>query len=111
MEGVEDGNYYEEAEQSDECEDEAVVSWVSYDYTANKVSGEEGGGHVKTSAVSGKEGGGHVKTSAATGVGLQQLLELIDDKLRPSEIEEEKSIFHRKWRPPRNEDNEIAIDR
>ncbi|KAL8472849.1 hypothetical protein ACS0TY_029897 [Phlomoides rotata] len=112
LEGLEDGNYYEEADHPADWianEDEAD-SWVSYDDCTigrdtvngkpNEVSGES---HLEPT--------GHVKTSAATGVGLQELLELIDDKLRPCETKEERSIFNRKWRPPRSEDNEITIER
>ncbi|CAN4079817.1 unnamed protein product [Withania somnifera] len=46
----------------------------------------------------------HVKTSALTGVGLQELLELLDEKLKPQKIID-KDIFDRKWRPPRTEDS------
>lgn len=51
-----------------------------------------------------------VKTSAVTGVGLQELLELIDDKLKRIRVVE-RSSFDRKWRPPRRdeEDSNIAI--
>lgn len=60
--------------------------------------------------------GPHVRTSAITGVGLQELLELIDEKLRipdekmKAEQGVEKDIFHRKWRPPRAEDAGIAVE-
>lgn len=40
----------------------------------------------------------HIKTSAVTGVGLAELLELIDEKL-PRVQAVERSIFDRKWRP------------
>lgn len=108
--GLEDGNYYEEADRSDDwiTGENEPDSWVSYDDCTigrDTVNGQP-------SEVSGESPTGHVKTSAATGVGLQELLQLIDEKLRPREIEEEeRSIFHRKWRPPRTEDNEIAIER
>ncbi|CAI9111224.1 OLC1v1011397C1 [Oldenlandia corymbosa var. corymbosa] len=46
-----------------------------------------------------------VQTSALTGVGLQELLEIIDNKLgRQREEVVERSIFFSKWRPPRSED-------
>ncbi|XP_041017024.1 GTP-binding protein At3g49725, chloroplastic [Juglans microcarpa x Juglans regia] len=60
--------------------------------------------------------GAHIRTSAITGVGLQELLELIDEKLRiqdekmKAEQGVEKGIFHRKWRPPRAEDAGIAVE-
>ncbi|XP_027074723.2 GTP-binding protein At3g49725, chloroplastic-like [Coffea arabica] len=47
----------------------------------------------------------YVKTSAIMGVGLQELLELIDERLKiQNEKVVERSIFDRKWRPPRSED-------
>ncbi|KAA3474066.1 GTP-binding protein chloroplastic-like [Gossypium australe] len=58
----------------------------------------------------------HVKVSALTGVGLQKLLELIDEKLKvqddqlKSEKVVENSYIGRKWRPPRKEDEEVAIE-
>ncbi|GAB4846848.1 hypothetical protein Ancab_025857 [Ancistrocladus abbreviatus] len=59
----------------------------------------------------------HVKTSALMGVGLRELLELIDDKLEAVGESEhtrrrgERSEFDRKWRPPRTEDSGIAVER
>ncbi|KAE8725655.1 GTP-binding protein [Hibiscus syriacus] len=56
----------------------------------------------------------HVKVSALTGVGLQQLLELIDEKLKvqDEQMKSEKvvgsSFVDRKWRPPRKE--EVAVE-
>uniref|UniRef100_A0A803KYD1 Hflx-type G domain-containing protein n=1 Tax=Chenopodium quinoa TaxID=63459 RepID=A0A803KYD1_CHEQI len=59
----------------------------------------------------------HVKTSAVTGVGLQELLELIDDKLVQIDKEQhssqrvlEKSGFDRKWRPIQAEKVGIAVE-
>jgi hypothetical protein len=58
--------------------------------------------------------GPHVRTSAITGVGLQELLELIDEKLRfqdekmKADKVVERGDFNRKWRPPRAEDASIA---
>lgn len=60
--------------------------------------------------------GPHVRTSAIMGVGFQELLELIDEKLR---IQDKKTkaqrvvgrgLFERKWRPPRTEDDAIAAE-
>ncbi|MCE3051214.1 hypothetical protein HAX54_049139, partial [Datura stramonium] len=65
---------------------------------------------VKSETQSGSESGPHVKTSALTGVGLQELLELLDEKLKPQKTIE-KDIFDRKWRPPRTEeDSRIAVE-
>ena len=60
--------------------------------------------------------GPHVRTSAIMGVGFQELLELIDEKLR---IQDKKTkaqrvvgrgLFERKWRPPRTEDDAIVVE-
>lgn len=43
--------------------------------------------------------GPHVKTSSLTGVGLQELLELIDERLEVQKVVH-RSVFNSKWRPP-----------
>ncbi|KAM7516415.1 hypothetical protein LguiA_005998 [Lonicera macranthoides] len=50
-----------------------------------------------------------VETSAVTGVGLQELLELIDDKLKSQRVVK-SNIINRKWRPPREEDSGIVVE-
>ncbi|OMP01760.1 hypothetical protein COLO4_11627 [Corchorus olitorius] len=58
----------------------------------------------------------HVKVSALTRVGLQELLEIIDDRLKvqddklKSQKAVENNIFDRKWRPPRKEEEAVAVD-
>ncbi|KAK9749616.1 hypothetical protein RND81_02G138500 [Saponaria officinalis] len=58
----------------------------------------------------------HVKTSAVTGIGLQQLLEVIDEKLMKIDKEQksdtvvERSVFDRKLRSPRAERTDIAVE-
>jgi hypothetical protein len=58
--------------------------------------------------------GPHLKISAMTGVGLQELLELIDDRLKTQDEKfkeqnvVERGFFNKKWRPPRTEDAGIA---
>ncbi|ESW13482.1 hypothetical protein PHAVU_008G200200 [Phaseolus vulgaris] len=61
------------------------------------------------------QSGPHVKASAITGVGLQELLELIDNKLcvqnKKGAQVVERSIYDRKWRPPHNqEESGIAVE-
>ncbi|GFZ18841.1 GTP-binding protein, HflX [Actinidia rufa] len=51
----------------------------------------------------------HVKTSAIMGVGLQELLELIDSKLKSQNVVE-RNIIDRKWRPPRTEDTDMTVE-
>ncbi|KAI8534724.1 hypothetical protein RHMOL_Rhmol10G0119000 [Rhododendron molle] len=51
----------------------------------------------------------HVKTSAVMGVGLKELLEIIDKKLKSQNVVERNAI-DRKWRPPRTEDSGIAVE-
>ncbi|KAI3451890.1 hypothetical protein Pfo_008555 [Paulownia fortunei] len=116
---LEDGVYHEQADYSDDwlsCEDEQDP-WVDYDghsvgcETVNGQQNEFSGDWwaAAKGSQSQSESTGHVKTSAVTGVGLQELLELIDEKLGACQVVE-RSIFDRKWRPPRREDNEIAIE-
>ncbi|KAI7747194.1 hypothetical protein M8C21_029555 [Ambrosia artemisiifolia] len=50
----------------------------------------------------------HVKTSGITRVGLQELLELIDDKLKTDKVVE-RSVFDRKWRPPQKQDTGVVV--
>ncbi|KAG5528321.1 hypothetical protein RHGRI_029106 [Rhododendron griersonianum] len=51
----------------------------------------------------------HVKTSAVMGVGLNELLEIIDKKLKSQNVVERNAI-DRKWRPPRTEDSGRAVE-
>lgn len=57
-----------------------------------------------------------VKISAITGVGLQELLQIIDERLKILDNKQkvknvvEKDIFNRKWRPPHSEDSSIAFE-
>ncbi|KAB5547486.1 hypothetical protein DKX38_010892 [Salix brachista] len=54
--------------------------------------------------------GPHLRISAMTGVGLQELLELIDDRLKTQDEKfkeqnvVERGFFNKKWRPPRTEE-------
>lgn len=50
----------------------------------------------------------HVKTSAISKVGLQELLDLIDDKLKTEKVVE-RSVFDRKWRPPQEQDTSVVV--
>jgi hypothetical protein len=60
--------------------------------------------------------GPHVKTSAITGVGLQELMELIDQKLSIQDKKlkgaqvVERNLFDRKWRPSHSQDSSIAVE-
>lgn len=57
-----------------------------------------------------------IKVSAITGVGLQELLEIIDEKLktldnkRKSPNVVERDFFNTKWRPPRREDSAVSVE-
>ncbi|XP_024028343.1 GTP-binding protein At3g49725, chloroplastic [Morus notabilis] len=61
------------------------------------------------------QSGPHVKTSALTGVGLQELLQIIDERLRDQDDKVkakyvvERSAFGQKWRPPREEETAVAV--
>lgn len=60
--------------------------------------------------------GPHVKTSAITGVGLQELMELIDEKLSSQDEKlkgaqvVERNLFDRKWRPSHTQNSSIAVE-
>ncbi|XP_010248316.1 PREDICTED: GTP-binding protein At3g49725, chloroplastic [Nelumbo nucifera] len=51
----------------------------------------------------------HVETSAIMGVGLQELLSLIDEKLKTQKALERSSL-NRKWRPPQIVDDKMAVE-
>ncbi|KAL1195046.1 GTP-binding protein [Cardamine amara subsp. amara] len=53
--------------------------------------------------------GPHVRVSALTGVGLKELLYLIDEKLKSETIVERSDLQERKWRPPRNDDENVRL--
>ncbi|XP_047952286.1 GTP-binding protein At3g49725, chloroplastic [Salvia hispanica] len=95
--------------------DDEQESRLSFDDCSNTVNGHFSGEDATAIAAdNGSEfqsesSGLLVKTSAVTGVGLQQLLELIDSKLKPCRAVERNSFFHSKWRPPRREDSDIAV--
>ncbi|GER39619.1 GTP-binding protein [Striga asiatica] len=93
------------------CDDENEDFWVDYDGKSigcNSANGSQDELSVPTDE--GLDSTCNVKTSAVTGVGLQELLEIIDKKLGPSRVVE-RGVFDRKWRPPRDEDsNKIAAE-
>ncbi|KAL6498175.1 hypothetical protein OROGR_028572 [Orobanche gracilis] len=93
------------------CDDEQEDPWV--DYNGRSIGCEIVNGQENEAAVKGSESQlestCHVKTSAMTRVGLQELLEIIDDKLGTCQVVE-RSVFNRKWRPPHNEDHQIAVE-
>ncbi|XP_004231950.1 GTP-binding protein At3g49725, chloroplastic isoform X2 [Solanum lycopersicum] len=106
------GNYTDELVSGDEQE-----SWVDYNGSlvgCGSAEVQQNDPSNKWEVVGsenqfGSESAPHVKTSALTGVGLQELLELLDEKLKPQKTIE-KDIFDRKWRPPRTEDARIAVE-
>ncbi|WOG92990.1 hypothetical protein DCAR_0312269 [Daucus carota subsp. sativus] len=53
--------------------------------------------------------GPHVKTSALTGVGLQELLELIDERLEVQKVVH-RSMFNSKWRPLNADEAVVAAE-
>ncbi|XP_009606876.1 GTP-binding protein At3g49725, chloroplastic [Nicotiana tomentosiformis] len=109
------GNYTDEWLVSGDEQD----SWVDYNSSSvgcgstevqqNNHSMKSDVISSETQSVSESATDTHVKTSALTGVGLQELLELLDERLKPQKTIE-KNIFNRKWRPPRTEDSRIAVE-
>ncbi|CAA0839700.1 GTP-binding protein - chloroplastic [Striga hermonthica] len=93
------------------CDDENEDSWVDYEGRSigcNSANGPQD--ELSVPSDEGLESTCHVKTSAVTGVGLQELLEIIDEKLGQCRVVE-RGVFDRKWRPPRDEDNnKIAVE-
>ncbi|WMV16982.1 hypothetical protein MTR67_010367 [Solanum verrucosum] len=106
------GNYSDELVSGDEQD-----SWIDYNGSLVGCGSAEVQQNdpsnkwevVRSENQFGSECAPHVKTSALTGVGLQELLELLDEKLKPQKTIE-KDIFDRKWRPPRTEDTRIAVE-
>ncbi|KAG5623773.1 hypothetical protein H5410_008991 [Solanum commersonii] len=106
------GNYSDELVSGDEQD-----SWIDYNGSLVGCGSAEVQQNdpsnkwevVRSENQFGSESAPHVKTSALTGVGLQELLELLDEKLKPQKTIE-KDIFDRKWRPPRTEDTRIAVE-
>ncbi|KAL6530006.1 hypothetical protein OROMI_028651 [Orobanche minor] len=102
---------YDSCENRLLCDDEQEDPWV--DYNGRSIGCEIVNGQENEAAVEGSESQlestCHVKTSAIARVGLQELLEIIDDKLGTCRVVE-RSVFNRKWRPPRNEDHQIALE-
>lgn len=122
-EGIEDepGDYSdgwlasEDEKESSEDQLFSKLGWVASD---------EQQGVDDRSSVDGKDSGSHavlqphVKTSALMEVGLQELLELIDEKLNTIDKTQhstrkfERNEFNRKWRPPRvEEDAAVTVEK
>lgn len=103
------------ADQQSDCSDGWLLSgdeqeslkWETPNHQENMLSDElrktEIDSHSQTQYVP------HVKTSAVMGVGLNELLEIIDKKLESQNVVERNAI-DRKWRPPRTEDSGIAVE-
>ena len=109
-ESYSDGWLYEDTlvDEGDFCSPPTVAD------QQNESSNEESG--TKVDGAIGQSGP-HVKTSAIMGVGLQELLELIDEKLSAQDEKlkaakvVERSIFERKWRPSHTQqDSSIAAE-
>ncbi|XP_076923546.1 GTP-binding protein At3g49725, chloroplastic-like [Bidens hawaiensis] len=84
----------------------SFVGWKAFEEQpkdASTLSGE-----VKSDLESRHEFNPHVKTSGITRVGLQELLELIDNKLKTDNVVE-RGVFDRKWRPPKKQDTGIVV--
>ncbi|PON32392.1 GTPase [Parasponia andersonii] len=130
-------NAYEESaadlEATDDQEDDYSDGWLASEDDLNPWSDEDvcsvplmstdnqqsecsKGWRSEKGLLSQDQSGPHVKTSALMGVGLQELLELIDERLNNQDKKlkaqnvVERSIFDRKWRPPREEEAGIAVE-
>ena len=110
-----------EGEESDWCEDWLAEDdddqnpWVDENCYSEAQEASEDQGMRKDVQPPGGQFGPHVRISAKFGVGLRELLELIDDRLKVDQDERlktqnvlERSIFERKWRPSQMEANGAA---
>lgn len=89
----------------EENTDDQRASWAADGSCSNKA-----GGMIERAGSSQIECTAHLKTSAVTGLGLQELLQLIDEKLKKDDNLLQRGVFDRKWRPARAADDGIAID-
>ncbi|KAL9269759.1 GTP-binding protein, chloroplastic-like protein [Drosera capensis] len=121
-EGIEDGpgvysdGWLASEDEKESSEDQlfSKLGWVASDEQQgvddrSSVDGKDSDSHTELQP--------HVKISALMGVGLQELLELIDEKLdiidktQHSTRKFEPREFNRKWRPPRvEEDPAVAVE-
>ncbi|XP_038892869.1 GTP-binding protein At3g49725, chloroplastic isoform X2 [Benincasa hispida] len=90
-----------EGQESDCCED-----WLADDDDQNQNPWiDEGQRMGEDVQASGDQSGPHVRISATLGVGLRELLQLIDNKLKVQDEKLkaqnvlERNVFERKWRP------------
>ncbi|XP_076913330.1 GTP-binding protein At3g49725, chloroplastic-like [Bidens hawaiensis] len=84
----------------------SFVGWKAFEEQPKDVSTLSG--EVKSDLKSRHDFNPHVKTSGITRVGLQELLELIDNKLKTDNVVE-RGVFDRKWRPPKKQDTGIVV--
>ncbi|XP_061342791.1 GTP-binding protein At3g49725, chloroplastic [Gastrolobium bilobum] len=109
VEDYSDGWLYEDTlvNESDFCLPSAVAD-------QQNVSSKKDNDVQKDSSMG--QSGPHVKASAIMGIGLQELLELIDKKLSVQDEKSkgaqvvERSTFDRKWRPSHTQDSSIAVE-
>ncbi|XP_043709733.1 GTP-binding protein At3g49725, chloroplastic isoform X2 [Telopea speciosissima] len=90
--GDEQGDGLEILETQDELQGESPEAWKTMSNPGSESQGLQ-----------------RVETSAITRVGLQELLYLIDEKLKIQKTVTRK-IVDRKWRPPRSEDTGAAVE-
>ncbi|KAI3699510.1 hypothetical protein L2E82_43882 [Cichorium intybus] len=95
------------------CEDEvkwddysgSFVGWKAFE---SRLKDDVSKCSIKRDLESLDEIAAHVKTSALTRVGLPDLLDLIDHKLKTDKVVE-RGVFDRKWRPPREQDTGVVV--
>eukprot|EP01018_Ginkgo_biloba_P037394 Gb_13510 [translate_table: standard] len=88
-----EGKPSEDSSEKHQIQDrDAKIDLVEQEDTStNIILNEENGGSCSSKGIS------RVETSATTGVGLQELLCLLDDRLKPNSTLEDKCFV--KWRP------------
>lgn len=102
------------ADDQDPWEDEDGSSvWANMD---NQESESSKNSAMEKELHSQYQSGPNIRTSAITGVGLQELLQIIDERLRDQDEKPngknvvERSMFDRKWRPPHEEEAGTAVE-
>ncbi|KAL5755155.1 hypothetical protein ACOSP7_023375 [Xanthoceras sorbifolium] len=99
---------------SGDDQDNVEQYWTMVDDQQNKSTNDEQ--RMEKDTQSQDQNPPDVKISALTGVGLQELLEIIDERLKAKDDKRkasnivERDFFNRKWRPPRTEENCITAE-
>ncbi|TXG59976.1 hypothetical protein EZV62_014549 [Acer yangbiense] len=99
---------------SEDDQDNVYEYWTTVDDQQSKPTNDDR--MIEKDAQSEDQHTPDVKISAITGVGLQELLEIIEDRLKAQDNKWKASnivardFYNQKWRPPRTEEDRIAAE-